>query len=420
MPDLILFRVGLKSSLYRFLLLAFSLFFVAGNFFRFLTLGFFQSNFSLAEMGLYAIALPLYFAKRRRSQWIVFAILVSGLYGVILHRFDLSSLFYGAKAVGMIASGVVIGDALWRQYGDQLEAAIWFFLRLFLGVLIIGAAIYLAFPKAMDFFALLGKFGIHFHGDPHVKRFISPFFDPNYYAVIATIPLILLLIFPKKRKGISSLSFLLLVSILLSWSRGGIATCLATLTISSVVLWCYGKRGGFKPRVLIYLMVFVPLIGGILFFVRTELGVFAERLFEIGEDQSAYARFENLSEALYFFKEYPFWGVGFNYLPKLFLEKWGFVGIDSSLLTLLCCFGLVPTLGFLLCGAIWFLKRVRSYFNLRKSHPFLFRAFWALSIYLGVCSFFTSWLINLWSYPYWLIPMIALFTYLDRNILIAK
>lgn len=414
MPDSIVFRAHNWSHAFfaRFLLALFSLFFVAGNFFRFLSFGFFPSHFSCAEGALYALALPFYFARWRKSQWVILVIALSGLYGVLLHGIDRSSLLYGIKTMGMIASGVMIGHALWTVFGPHLEKLLWFFLSLFGVLLALGTLIYLLFPQAELFFAFLDRFGVHFQGDPHHNRFISPLLDPNYYGTLATLPLLFLFVLPHKNRLTQLLPLLFFVSIVLSWSRGGIVTCLLSGSLTAAFLWCRGRRAPWTVSRLCFFGLALLCLSVLLWFTQEELLFFLRRLVFLWDDPSAYARFENYTETVVFLQETPFWGVGFNYLPKLFSEMWGGIGIDSSLITFVTCFGLIPTLGFFVYGAIWCLQRVRSARRLHAAAPLHFDLFWALLIYLGVCMGFTAWFIHLWTYPYWLIPMIALFTYL--------
>ncbi len=356
----------------KLLLLSVFLFFVLGQFLRLIPLPYFPSHFSLAEGFVYVLTLPVYLIHFRKSHLLIGAILLSTLYGALLSGFELSPFLYAVKFIAMIGAGVILGETLLKQKNID------YFLFVFSAVLILGAIIFFVFPKAHLFFALLDGYGIRFEGDPHLKRFISPFFDPNYYAAIACIPFLLALSRSKK-----ILASLFALSILLTFSRSGIAT-LILLTV-------------FHLRKIPYILIGAAIVT---FFFWEELGV---RFLEIGQDPSAFARLETFRDGVDLFWEHAFFGFGYHYMAPIFFEEWGRLSPDSSLLITLVDFGLLPTLAFALYGTFWSLKHFQ-----KKQDP-LFRP---LYFYLIICIFFTSQFNNLLYYPYWLIPMIALFTYL--------
>jgi len=393
MPEIALFRVrnqpigSLRAGYHRLFLWSFSLFFIFGNFLRFLEIGFFRSHFSLAEGALYGLALPLYFAKIRKGFFLIFVIGGSSLYGVFLHGLDYSGILYGARLIGMIAAGVALGEIL------PEEERIGFFLRKFTWLLVLGAAIFVFFPSTPKFFTFLQAFGIQFYGDPHQNRFISPLFDPNYYSVVAIIPLLLIWRLPQKKKRHLLLAGLILLSILLTWSRGGIASCALVLTLAAL-----SKRPTLSFRRIVFFGgASLLLVTGVFLYAEPFL-VFARRLIYLFDDPSAHCRYKSILYGVHFFQQAPFFGVGYNFLPQLLLEEFGFIGIDPSWLFTLATFGLVPTLAFGAFIGYQILSR-------KKSLPPLF------AIYLGVSIFFSCWFVNLWYYPYWLIPMIALCTW---------
>lgn len=388
MPDVVLFRIRNRillttSHLYLgSLLLCFALFMIGGNFFRFIPLPPFPSHFSLLEPLLYLLSVPLYFAALRKSHLLVGIIVLSSLYGTCLHGFHLTSVLYSLKLIGMISSGCAIGDALYRL-GAKRNTGLKYFLWTFVGVLIFGGIIFLFFPEASRFFTLLEKYGIHFTGDPHSHRFISPFFDPNYYSAIACIPLILAAHFRKW-----TLFFLFFISIFLSFSRSGIATCCLLLLVI------------YRPKICgkdFFLAICCTVF---LFLYKEEVATFLHRSIHLFEDPSALARLHTFQIGLSYFLKHPLFGVGYNYLSSSLLEDHQFLTPDSSLLVTLINFGLVPTL----CLATFlFLLPLRS--KIERT----------LSLYLAACIFFTSQFNNLLYYPYWLIPIIGIFTFLQRT-----
>ncbi|MBS0628719.1 MAG: O-antigen ligase family protein [Verrucomicrobia bacterium] len=347
---------------------------------------------SVVEATLYLLALPLYFSKLRKSQLFVPAILISTFYGTILHGFDLASVLYSIKLIAMIASGVALGDILNTKFKDNRDQCLIYFIKVFFIILLLGIAIFIFFPRAHLFFQFLENYGIRFSGDPHQRRFISTFFDPNYYGAIACIPLILIWNLKEKKMKHQILFFLFLASVFLSFSRSGIATCILMFAFS----FLRQKKIQWVP------LLFIPL----LLIYSNECLYLLNRLLHIGDDPSALARLLTFQQGLKIFSQYPLFGTGYNYLSLLLQKETGILSLDSSPLSTLVNFGLIPCLAFFFCGFVWTLRAFR------KDRSPLFS--W-LYLYLLLSIFFTSQFNNLLYYQYWLVPMIALFTYLQRR-----
>lgn len=381
MQDLALLQIRTRPvfllfGIYRatFLIL-FALFMVGGNFFRLLPLDRFPSHISLLEVTLYVWAFPLYFAKVRRSFLLITWIVFSCLYGALLHGFDLASSLYALKLIGMIGAGVALGE----QFASRRELGA-FLLKVFGRVVALGYFIFFVFPKAHLFFSLLEGYGVHFHGDPHMRRFISPFFDPNFYAAIACIPLILS--WQAKRWPLFGAIFL---SIVLTFSRSGIATAFSLLLAMLLsVRWKLNGQG----------LLFVLLLALPAFFPQEIFHLIA-RSVEMGSDPSALARLETFRFAIESFCEHPFFGTGYHYLSSSFYEASGRLSPDASMLILLTDFGLIPVLVMAFGACIWLINHFQR--------DLLF-------FYLAICILFTSLFNNLLLYPYWLIPVVAILT----------
>ncbi len=399
MSHIVLFHVGKQRLIYSNLLLfCFALFLIGGNFFRLFPLYPFPSHLSVVEVALYTLALPLYFSKLRKSQLLAVAILTSSMYGTLLHGLDLASVLYSFKLIAMIGTGVALGDVLKKKFGDNCDQCMAYLIKLFTVILFLGIAIFIFFPRAHLFFQLLQNYGIRFFGDPHQRRFISTFFDPNYYSAIACIPLILIWTLKEKRMGHQILFFLFLCSILVTFSRSGIATCMLLLMMMGIVQSIRQKSIQWSH------LLFIALLVGMLIVYSKECLYFFNRLLHVGEDPSALARLFTFQQGLTIFWHYPFFGTGYNYLSLLLQNETAILSLDSSSLSTLVNFGLIPCLIFLLCGLLWSIRAFKS-----RPHPL----FSWLYVYLAISIFFTSQFNNLLYYQYWLIPMIALFTYLQ-------
>ena len=366
-----LYRTGLLSLFFAFMLF--------GNFSRLIPISLFPSSISLLEVALYGWALPVYFLKPRKSHLVVLVAVLSTIYGALINEFDLTSSLYALKLIGMIGAGTIVGESFADE--DRLSE---YLLRVFSWVLGVGFLIFFVFPKAGLFFLFLDSLGIHFHGDPHMRRFISPFFDPNYYGAIACIPLILA--WQNRRYGLVAL---VLLSIILTFSRSGIATCGCVVLL--LLLFGRGRFSWWAFGGLAILLL--PLI------FSQELWHLIERTVYMGEDPSALARLGTFEAAFSIFGEHPFFGTGYHYLSREFEMLTGRLSPDSSVLITLVDFGLIPTLGILIAGVWWSLSHVR-----RQGVIFLFH------IYVAICILLTSLFNNLLYYPYWLMPVIAMLT----------
>ena len=388
MPERAVFRPRNASlnQIYRLLYLyVFALFMVGGNFFRFIQIQGLPSSFSIIEAILYLLSIPIYLSSVRKSLSLVIVIFTYSLYGVLLNGFDLPSVLYSFKLVGMIFAGVALGDTLIK------ERAAPFLIKIYVALLFGGVIIFFLFPRAEIFFALLEGYGVHFTGDPHVRRFISPLFDPNYYAAIACVPMILTWQM-REKKSHFYLSILFFFSILLTFSRSGIATAFGVIFFGGILE---------KKKQSLKLLLILP--AALIF--HKELGYLINRTIHIFDDPSALHRLRTLKYGLRHFLELPLFGIGYNFIPAYLQQESGLLGIDSSLLTTLITFGLIPTLCALFFGILWSFKRWKTF---SPTHKWLY-------IYLAISILFTSQFNNLLYYQFWLIPMIALWGYENEN-----
>ena len=409
MKDIILFQIRNRSffslsAIYtQMILFLFCTFLLFGNFFRFMPLPSFSSHFSVIEMLLYLISCPLYCMRFRKSQLLIIGIAMSTIYGSFLQGVDLTSILYSCKLGAMIASGIVIGEALFTTYAMRIESVITFFIKLFALIAIFSFVILIFFPKAHLFFGLLEKYGIHFTGDPHQRRLISPFFDPNYYAAIGCFPLILSWI---QKKWV--FFFLFLMSVFLTFSRSGIATCVFLLIIMCISKLLAGKRARLHLKHVLLYCFLISLFCMLMVTYREELFYFLHRFIHLFEDESALARLDTFQAGLSFFWEHPLFGVGYHYLSLPFFEGFHRLAPDSSLILTLVDFGAIPCL---LMGGFFVIWTILHFTSMTGPLRSLFS--W-LFIYLLVCILFTCQFNNLLYYQFWLIPLIAILTYIQK------
>lgn len=407
MQDLTLFRIRdtsliqIKESYMRCVLFVFALFMIGGNFFRWIPIPGFTSNVSALEGALYFMTFPLYITRYRKSWVLLVALAISTVYGAVLHGFDWTSTLCAVKLVGTITTGVVVGEILFAKYQGQSDRMKRYFVWLFTSIMVLGWVIFFVFPESSLFFELLGSHGIQFKGDPHKRRFISPFFDPNYYSAVACLPLLFAWTLRSKHWIYLVLFCGFLASIFLSFSRSGIATLVLLGAGMAVVRLRLVKPAILQKKALLLVPFSIAIIVGLGIVYSKPCLHFLSRTIYFFEDESALARLQTFQEGWKVFLNYPLFGSGFNYLSLFLSEETGMISPDSSLVLLLGNFGLLPVLGFGIIGAVWLFRQAQF--------------FPPLYIYLVVCILFTCQFNNLLFYPYWLIPMLAIFTYVGER-----
>lgn len=218
------------------------------------------------------------------------------------------------------------------------ELPLWTTLLILVGAVIasLGLLQFIFLPD-LRFLALYGW-------DPHVGRLVSTFLDPNFVGGFLVLTLILLLskilFAPRAGKFELFLVFLLLVSILLTFSRS--TYLMLTVSLLSIGI-LKSKKLLFGLLLLFFLaIVLVPRVN--------------ERVIgALNVDVTAQARIDSWKNALTIASDFPFWGVGFNTFRFAQVEYGYFnpdqpqgshagAGSDSSFLTILATtgtFGLV-------------------------------------------------------------------------------
>ncbi len=404
--------------------LAFSfLYLVLGNIPRVIPTSPGTDNLSLGEFGLYALTVGCLMFHRKLFVWnlksllpFVLFLAVSSVYGAMLNGFSVSALFYSVRLVLLFVSGLTAGYYLFSIFRRDLLNVLNYFLVTYLFVLLLGLVIYVLFPDSRELWAFLRTFGIEFFGDPHQRRFVSPYFDPNYYGAIAVLPFMLSVLAYQRvwKTRYLILAGLFAVSVVLTGSRSGVATLAAVVGIFalSATLHLFTKR-----RVKRALLVVVPAA---LFLFTLASPVYLDaltrtwsRIAAVSTDASAQARFNSFDLGFSLFAEQPIFGVGYNYLLIYAQESRGLTSLDSSLQVILVNFGAVGTL-FIASLVLWWgvtLWRRLSASNAANDR-FTFRCVRYFLLYLTVIIIFTSQFNNVLFYQYWLFPVLALATYL--------
>ncbi|NGX46400.1 MAG: hypothetical protein K940chlam2_01590 [Chlamydiae bacterium] len=396
MPHTLVFRsnkISLSLLHEHAILLLFALLIIGGNLLR---PAFFSSN-TVTEIALDGLSFTYLLRNAKsRTLWIILTLLAaSTLYGIFNSGWEALSVLHGIKLFGMVCSGVAVGRVLYARYGNEVKRCVHFVMKCYLLCFALGALLLIFFPISMDLYRFLAKWSLPYVGDPHVGRLISPYLDPNYFAAIACLPLIMTP-YVKRVKG---WLFVICLCILLSWSRSGIATAMLIMIPLSFYLPKQARRALFIVAVLASLPLFFSHYGH----------TFIDRLLNFQKDPSALARVESYQWGFSYLKEHPFFGVGYNFVNSAAFKEAHLYSLDSSLLLALNCFGCVPTLAALSCCALW----IHNHFIAlrRQKNQNLTSFSFCLLFYIGVIFLFTSLFNNILFYQYWLIPTLALVVY---------
>ena len=403
--------------------LAFSFFYlVLGNSTRLIPTSPGTDNLSLGEFGLYALTTGCLMFHRKLllfnlKSLLPFALFLalSSVYGAMLNGFSASALFYSVRLLLLLASGLTAGYYLFSIFKGDLLKVVNYFLGTYLCVALLAFVIYVTFPDSRDLWTFLRGFGVEFFGDPHQRRLVSSYFDPNYYGAIAVFPFTLSVLAYQRvwKTRYLLLAGLFAVSVVLTGSRSGIATLAAVVGVFALsgVLHLVTKR-----RVKRSLLIVIPAA---LFLFALASPVYLNaltrtwsRIAALSTDASAQARFSSFELGFSLFAEQPIFGVGYNYLLIYAQRARGLTSLDSSLQVILVNFGAVGTL-FIAALVFWWGVTLWRRFS-GGGQTFAFRCTRYFLLYLFVVIVFTSQFNNVLFYQFWLFPVLALATYLLR------
>jgi O-antigen ligase len=389
-----------------------------GNFFRLFNLPIFRDNILVSEVLLYFFAFSYLLTKKINKgvfQILILAgiILVSSIYGSLLHEKDLRAILFGMRLIGTLFASYALGDMFWKKYGYDIQKFLRFFLFPFVLWIVFGFIIYFTFPSLANFWLILKEHNIVFNGDPHIGRFVTVLFDPNIYGSIVFLPILvsfMLYNISQKNKYLL-LTNAFMITAVLTWSRSGIATvCILLMVV--VVRAVLNKRTFFLNKIF---LLNVLIFGHFLFLLPvlcySEFHFFISRLFNVVDDGSALSRLRSFETGLSILQDYPLFGIGYNYLPS-FLDGLNF--LDSSILGLMVCFGIGPFSILAFIAAIRFFSLKNQINRLKSLNPFLYEFCSIFLCYILVTIFFSSNFNNVLFFPFWIIPSLSCLIYIGK------
>ena len=388
----------------------FSFFIVSGNLLRFIDFGF-MNNVLFTEFVLYFFSFIGFILFRPSFCFLYFilSILVcSAVLDILANGLSALSLLYMTRLVCMLFSGAVIGNLFYIKFKSSLAEFFKYIETMYLMNFALGLIIFISFSDSTMFWTFLSSFGIRFQGDPHSGRFVSTYFDPNFFAAICCIPLLLSI----QLRKVMWKSALFVLGIFLTWSRSGIGTLIAVIIF--LLIWRLTKANHltFRRASVIKFGSVLFVLFGILSVYSDSLLWFFSRAIHVQTDNSALHRLYSFREGIDWIVEYPVLGANYNILT---LQE-GQTTIDSSVLFTFILFGIPCALLLFAAFFFWSINMVQRVGHLKRTHPQISLYFVPLFVYLCVCVVFTSIFNNLLYYPFWLIPIIAIFSYLLRCI----
>ncbi len=413
--------ITLKSLIRGGLLFFFFLFLALGNLLRLLPFSSFVNNMLVTEFFLFFFAVLAFIAFPLHRKFVMYFALISLFvfasycYGGILYEFSLQPFLYVVKLGLTILSSYMLAQLLFQKYPKVEDFFSQYLLRGYIVCLFLSAFIYIAFPYSDDLWVFLQNYGISFRGDPHRGRFISVYFDPNFFASIAFIPFCISMFLYKStcRWKYFLFSTLFLLSGILTLSRSGIfvigiCLCFIMLRESRLLTKILIKK---KSALLVLAVSFIGF--AIALYRLPEFSRFLIRVIYITDDPSAAARWANFVQGFVILKEHVFFGMGYNYLMKAFTERTDMYCVDSSMLFSLINFGSIPFAVFFSFLAYSYMQFVRSMSRWKRENP-AFRCLMAdFHLYILLIVFFASFFNNVLYYNFWLIPMLTICFYLS-------
>lgn len=381
----------------------------------------FQSHVIITEYFLYFFAfLAIPFVKCVFSRQLVivcFLIAFSSFCGAMQYGFDWPSFLYAVRLILIIISGVVFGRILFVLFGPNFQYFSKYFCSIYSCNLLLGFGLLLCFPDSVYLWKFLSSMHIEFDGDPHCYRLISTYFDPNFYGAIGCIPFIFSYCVYKNSRRLKDFLLFCFFStgVILTWSRSGITTFVLLLISIAGVNFLRQKVLRFDKQKMPLFIIVVVVFFIVCCIYREALVYFVNRFIGMKQDPSAQDRFDSFSLGFSILKSNWILGTGYNYL-FVGLSNKSIPILHSSLLISVVSFGIPIMVFFTVLLLFWFFRMGRSVKVLSAVHSDFSLMLQCFLIYLVICFCFSSNFNNLLFFPFWLFPIISIFSYFSSYI----
>jgi hypothetical protein len=319
---------------------------------------------------------------------------------------------YAGRLIAMIISSFVIGVILYEKYKNSFREMANYFIKLYVWNVLLGMVIYVLFPSSPDFWMFLSYFGVVFHGDPHSGRFVSLYFDPNFYGAIGSFPFLLSLSVYRntgEKKDLWTLC-LFIIAIFLTLSRSGITTF--AFVVGWIIFQRFLKTDSFFVRSrMLWLLLGSGVFLGVFFAFRLEQAAFfIERFISMKDDVSALGRWHSFLCGLEVLRDHPILGVGYEYLRSIGVK---FTAIDSSVLSTFVFWGVPTSVAFFSWVGFWLLQSFRKVDQVKRYFSEFSVFYKNMIFYVFVCIVFSSQFNNLLYYQFWFMPILVMFSYMS-------
>src|SRR5690606_34723015 len=219
-----------------------------------------------------------------------------------------------------------------------------------------------------------------------------------------------------QRTGYIALFLLMVVALLFSFSRSGISLALLAfahvfgLRALSMITQFHVANIGVRP-LHVYLLLLSPfMIMALAVIFDSQLERVVERFTTTRDDSSALSRLKAFDTGMELIAQHPLLGHGYNFAIR-FLFKDG-TKVDSSLQMVIMSYGFIGSLVTLVAGGIWAWVVAGKLRQLPSPEPYqLFRK---LIIYTALTLLWAGHFNQIVFYPFWLLPVLALFFYFDQ------
>lgn len=397
------------------------LFAVFGNLPRFVPVAGSFGNVNASELVIYLCAAPILIRNFKRlitSRAVLFLLGVNTFslgVGIFHYGVAMDSVFYNIRLSAMILSGFAAGVALQWVFRDDIPRLTKAFVITYGAASVFSFVLLAIYPDSTVLWLKLEQMGINFTGDPHQFRLVSTYLDPNFFGTIIVLP-ILMATLVLQRTGYIALFLLMVVALLFSFSRSGISlallafACVFGLRALSMMTQFQSRNLGVRP-LHVYLLLLSPfLIMALAVIFESQLERVIERFTTTRDDSSALSRLKAFDTGMELIAQHPLLGHGYNFAIR-FLFKDG-TKVDSSLQMVIMSYGFIGSLVTLVAGGIWTWVVAGKLRQLPSPEPYqLFRK---LIIYTALTLLWAGHFNQIVFYPFWLLPVLALFFYFDQ------
>lgn len=402
-----------------FLLLT-ALFVVLGNLPRFVPIAGTFGNLNASELMIYLCAAPILIKNFKRvitSRAVLFLLSINTFsLGVGIYHYGLAAdaMFYNIRLSAMILSGFAAGVALHWIFRDDIPQLTKAFVITYAAATLISFALLIIYPDSTVLWLKLEQMGIGFSGDPHQFRLVSTYLDPNFYGTIIVLPLLMatLLI---QRSSYFAVFLMMVIALLFSFSRSGISLallafgCVFGLKMLSTMTQYQRKRISIPPSHVYFLLLSPFFVLALIYVFESQIDRMVERFVTTRVDNSALSRVKAFDTGTELIAQHPLLGHGYNFAIQ---HLKGNVKVDSSLQMVIISYGLIGTLVTILAAGLWAWIISSKLKQLASPLPYLL--FRKLTIYTVLTLLWAGHFNQIVFYPFWLLPVLALFFYFDQ------